>query len=375
MRVTDVPLSEGRGYRILTGAGSLAGLGEELAAVARSTRVVVISQPAIARRWFEPVRESLSEAGFDVSSLAFPAGERHKHLGTIARLYDGLYNLPGIDRKTMLVALGGGVVGDMAGYVAATYLRGMDYIQAPTTLLAMVDSSVGGKTGVDFREGKNLIGAFHQPRLVVADTATLATLPKREVRSGLAEAIKYGVIREPALLEFVRKRAKLLLSGDADATGYVVERSCAIKAEVVCADEREETGMRAILNFGHTIGHALESATAYRRYKHGEAVAIGMAAACAIGEAAGVTPRDLTCEVVATLASVGLPTMLPDDIDDSALMELTARDKKAAAGRARYVLATRPGEVALVEVSPETVAAGLARLRRGGGAVWQETTA
>lgn len=367
MRVTDVPLSGGRDYRILIEGGSLADLGEELAKVARSSRAVVVTQPRISRHWGSSALESLQRSGFDVSLVEFPAGERHKHLRAIARLYERLYNLPGIDRKTTLVALGGGVVGDMVGFVAATYLRGMDYVQAPTTLLAMVDSSVGGKTGVDFLEGKNLIGAFHQPRLVLADPVTLTTLSKREVRSGLAEAIKYGVIREPELLSFVRERAKGLLAGDADALGYIVERSCAIKAEVVCADEREETGLRAILNFGHTIGHALESATRYRRYKHGEAVAIGMLAACAIGEEAGVTPGELTEEILITLKSVGLPTALPGDIDDATLIELTARDKKAAAGRARYVLASGSGEVALTDVLAEVVAAGLDRLRRRGG--------
>ena len=375
MRAIDVPLSGGRDYKILLGGGSLNRLGEELGAVARSKRAVIITQPGIARHWGAPVVESLESSGFDVSTIAFPAGERHKHLNAIARLYERLYNLPGIDRRTVLVALGGGVVGDMAGFVAATYLRGMDCVQVPTTLLAMVDSSVGGKTGVDFREGKNLIGAFHQPRLVLADPETLSTLPRREVRSGLAEVIKYGVIREPGLLRFIRERAKGLLAGDADALGFLVERSCAIKAEVVCADEREETGLRAILNFGHTIGHALESATNYRRYKHGEAVAIGMMAACAIGEEAGVTPEEVTGEVLATLKAVGLPTALPGDIDDDALIGLTARDKKAAGGRARYVLARGLGEVALTDVPSEVVEAGLDRLRRGGGALWREATA
>ena len=370
-----MPLSAGRDYRILTGSGLLADLGEESKRVARSPRAVVISQPDIVRRWSEPTLASLERSGFDVSLVQYPAGERHKHLGMIARLYEHLYTLPGIDRKTLIVALGGGVVGDMVGYVAATYLRGMDFVQVPTTLLAMVDSSVGGKTGVDFHAGKNLIGAFHQPRLVVADTETLGTLPKREVRSGLAEVIKYGVIREPGLLGFVRENAKGLLTGDADALSYIVERSCAIKAEVVCADEREETGLRAILNFGHTIGHALESATNYRRFKHGEAIAIGMVAACAIGEETGTTPAALTEEVLTTLNTVGLPTALPDDVADETLVALTARDKKASGGVARYVLASAPGEVALADVASEAVVAGLRRMRREGSALWRETKA
>jgi 3-dehydroquinate synthase len=351
-----VGLAGGRGYEIQIGAGLLTQAGPGIAAVARSSRVVVITQPPIARHWGAPLRESLTAAGLDVSEIVYPSGERHKHLRTIARLYERLYNLPGIDRKTLLVALGGGVVGDMAGYVAATYLRGMDYVQVPTTLLSMVDSSVGGKTGVDFLEGKNLIGAFHQPRLVVADTDTLTTLPARELRSGLAEVVKYGVIRDPALLDTVQGVDRERL----------VERSCQIKADVVAGDEKEESGLRAILNFGHTVGHAIEGATAYRRYKHGEAIAIGMVAASLIGEEAGVTPPEVTVRLRAVLTALGLPTALPKDIDDATLIALTARDKKASGGVARYVLAQKLGIVALQDVPAATVAAALERHRREG---------
>jgi 3-dehydroquinate synthase len=356
VRVLPVSLSSDRSYDIQIGPDVLDTAGAAIAAVARSKRVVVVTQPPIARHWGQVFTESLEAAGLDVAVLSYPAGERHKQLPAIARLYERLYNLPGIDRKTLLVALGGGVVGDMVGFVAATYLRGLDYVQVPTTLLAMVDSSVGGKTGVDFREGKNLIGAFYQPRLVLADTRTLSTLPARERRSGLAEVVKYGVIRAPELLEAVQ----------GDDLGFLVERSCAIKAEVVGGDEREESGLRAILNFGHTIGHALEGATAYRRYKHGEAIAIGMISAALIGEEAGVTPPDVTARLRATLKKVGLPTELPGDIEDQALIALTRRDKKAAGGVARYVLAQKLGHVALQDVTEATVVAGLARHRREG---------
>lgn len=356
MTTVDVGLAAERGYEIRIGAGLLAQAGTAISAVARSKRVVVITQPPIEKRWGAPLLDSLAQAGLDTSVITYPAGERHKHLTTIARLYERLYNLPGIDRKTLLIALGGGVVGDMVGYVAATYLRGMDYVQVPTTLLAMVDSSVGGKTGVDFLEGKNLIGAFHQPRLVLADTNTLTTLPAREVRSGLAEVVKYGIIWDPALLETA-------LAKDWE---QMITRSCEIKAEVVAGDEREESGLRAILNFGHTIGHAIEGATAYKRYKHGEAISIGMISASLIGEEAGVTPPEVTQRLREVLPALGLPTALPDDITDATLMALTGRDKKASGGTARYVLAERPGKVALQEVPGAAVAAGLERHRREG---------
>ncbi len=356
MRKLRVSLPQDRSYEIQIGPDVLGSAGARIAAVARSKRVVVITQPPIARHWSEPLLSSLQAAGLDVSVISYPAGERHKQLPAIARLYERLYNLPGIDRKTLLVALGGGVVGDMVGFVAATYLRGLDYVQVPTTLLAMVDSSVGGKTGVDFREGKNLVGAFYQPRLVLADTRTLSTLPVRERRSGLSEVVKYGVIREPTLLE----------TAQGDDWEAMVERSCAIKAEVVGGDEREESGLRAILNFGHTIGHALEGATNYRRYKHGEAIAIGMVSAALIGEEAGVTPSEVTARLRTVLTAVGLPVNLPEDIDDAALIELTGRDKKAAGGVARYVLAQGLGSVSLQDVTEAVVVAGLARQRQEG---------
>ncbi|WP_309712357.1 3-dehydroquinate synthase [Armatimonas sp.] len=366
MSRVPVALSEGRDYEIHIAAGSLATLGQHCAATTHSSRAVILTQPSIARHWETGAAQSLERAGFQVTSIHFPVGERYKNLTTITRLYDALYQLtPALDRKTLIVALGGGVVGDMAGYVAATYLRGLDYVQVPTTLLAMVDSSVGGKTGVDFREGKNLIGAFHQPRCVVIDPTLLQTLPRREIRSGLAEVVKYGVIQDPVLLAKLREQARLLLRGDADAIAAIVERSCQLKAEVVTADEREETGLRAILNFGHTIGHALESATKYRRYKHGEAVAIGMLSAALIGEQVGVTPSELTQELRATLLALGLPTALPDDVSDETLIALTARDKKAEAGEARFILAKQMGQVELMIVPTMLVRAGLEKHRKG----------
>lgn len=362
MITLSVPLSGGRDYAIHIGPGLLGRSGEIVRGVARGNRVVILTQPPVARHWAQPLLDSLGAAGFDTPDIVtFPAGERYKTVATMARLWDKLYNLPRtIDRKTLIVALGGGVVGDVAGFVAASYLRGLDYVQVPTTLLAMVDSSVGGKTGVDFREGKNLIGAFHQPRAVIADTNTLATLPAREVRSGMAEVVKYGVIRDPGILPIAASAS----AGHSGSLTEVIQRSCAVKAEIVCADEKEETGLRALLNYGHTIGHALESATRYRRYKHGEAVAIGMVSAACIGEAAGVTPAAVRSEIVQAVLAQRLPAALPGDIPDEALLALLGRDKKAEGGCARFVLARALGDVELMgQITEEMIRAGLSLQR------------
>jgi len=362
MTTVPVPLSAGRDYTIHIGSGLLAEAGATLTAVARSSRAIIITQPPIAKHWAKPLQESLCAAGFvDPDVILFPAGERYKTLATMASLCDKLYNLPRtIDRKTLVVALGGGVVGDVAGFVAASYLRGLDYVQVPTTLLAMVDSSIGGKTGVDFRAGKNLVGAFHQPRAVLADVDTLRTLPPREFRSGLGEVVKYGVIRDPALLD-----AKPVRAGDITAAPEtvieIIRRSCVVKADVVCADEREETGLRAILNYGHTIGHALESATHYRRFKHGEAIGIGMVSAACIGEVLGVTPTAVREKVQAAVQTQQLPGCIPNDIEPDTLLALLGRDKKAEDGVARFVLAHAVGDVELMgQIRKESVLAGLA---------------
>jgi 3-dehydroquinate synthase len=327
--------------------------------------VVILTQPTIARRWAGVLSAGLEAGGLETPEIVtFPAGERYKTVGTIQALYTALYNLsPALDRRTLIVALGGGVVGDMAGFVAATYLRGLDYVQVPTTLLAMVDSSVGGKTGVDFRAGKNLIGAFHQPRLVLADLETLSTLPVREFRSGMAEVVKYGVIQDAGLLNTVTATFERSLRTNAGTVlQEIVARCCEIKAEVVAGDEFEMTGLRAILNFGHTIGHALESATNYRRYRHGEAVAIGMVAAAHIGEEAGITPPDVCPAILAALEAQGLPSALPSEIAPDVLIDGSSRDKKALGGVARFVLAERIGKTSLFErIDADIVRRGICR--------------
>ncbi|MCW3095516.1 MAG: 3-dehydroquinate synthase, partial [Chthonomonadaceae bacterium] len=258
----------------------------------------------------------------------------------------------------------GGVLGDMVGFAAATYLRGIPFVQIPTTLLAQVDASVGGKTGVDLPQGKNLVGAFHQPSAVVIDTTTLRSLPLRELRSGLSEVIKYGIIYDKPFLTSIVNNMPGLLRRDEALLTTAIARSCEIKAEVVGQDETEQ-GLRAILNFGHTIGHALESVTAYRRFKHGEAIAIGMVSACLLGEEVGVTPSEVTEELCEALQRAHLPTAFPVEIEADAILAAAQRDKKTEAGRLRFVLARRVGEVFLCPDVPEAaVRAALAHHKR-----------
>lgn len=362
-----VPLSENRDYPIYIHTNEqecdFSWMGPIIADVARSPRAVIISQPQIARFYGEGLISVLRNAGFaEASLLTFPAGERYKNLATVTRLCEGLYNLPQkLDRKSVIIALGGGVVGDVAGFVASIYLRGMDFIQIPTTLLAMVDSSVGGKTGVDFHAGKNLIGAFHQPRAVLIDTETLKTLPSRELKAGFAEVVKYGIIRDPAILtDVIRWWSKISADESKQLMRHLIRRSCEIKADVVVADEREITDLRAILNYGHTVGHALEALTGYRRFKHGEAVAMGMMAAAHIGEQTGITPFEVRSALRQALTACGLPRTVPSDIALEGILPLLALDKKAEGGKARFVLARALGEVALYrDLDEAAVVAGL----------------
>ena len=362
-RQVVVELDSGRDYVIHVGPGLLDDAGALCRSVAPGGgRVVVITQPPVARHYQARLMDAFRDADFAVQSVSFDDGEQHKTLATVERLYQALYDRRA-DRGTLIVALGGGVVGDVAGFVAATYNRGLPYVQVPTTLLAMVDSSVGGKTGVDFARGKNLIGAFYQPRLVIADTNTLQTLPPREMRSGLAEVVKYGAICDPALLPDLEN----VLARDTPAATRrltdVIERSCQIKAHVVAGDEREESGLRAILNFGHTIGHALEAATDYVRYKHGEAIAAGMVSAACIGEAAGITAPQARHALAASVRALDLPVALPNDVGWDDLLSLLSLDKKAHAGRARWVLLRTLGEVApgaACTLDEDVVRAGLA---------------
>jgi len=296
---------------------------------------------------------SLQGAGFRTASAAIPAGEKSKNLAEAARLYDALYDLAA-DRKTAVVAVGGGVVGDLAGFAAATYNRGLPLVMVPTTLLAMVDSSVGGKTGVNHPKGKNLIGAFHQPAGVWIDTAFLDTLPEREFASGLAEVVKYGVILDAAFFEYLEAGTNAIRERDAAAIRHIVERSCRLKADVVEKDEREETGLRAVLNYGHTFAHAFETVGGYNGWLHGEAVAAGMMCASRLAERRGLIAADITERQKTLLTTFALPVSPRREWPIDELIAAMKRDKKAAAGQLRFILPTRLGEVRLFDDIPES---------------------
>jgi 3-dehydroquinate synthase len=285
--------------------------------------------------------------GIQATLAVVPPGETSKSLGRAADLYDELVRLRA-DRHTAVVAVGGGVIGDLAGFVAATYARGLPLVMVPTTLLAMVDSAVGGKVGVNHPRAKNIIGAFHQPVGVWIDTEALGTLPPREVRCGLAEVIKYGVIRDPQFFAFLEENADAIEAGDPSVLRHVVAVSCRLKADVVSKDEREETGLRAILNFGHTIGHAVEAVAGYGgAIQHGEAVAIGMAAEARLAERLGWIEPGTTARLIALIERFGLPSAIPPTLDADALIDAMGRDKKNQRGQTRFILPRALGRVEL----------------------------
>lgn len=343
MKTLNVRLKE-RSYQIKIEAQSLkeAGALTRLALGAGARNLLVVSNPTVDGLYGKPLKDSFRRAGFRVQSFLMGDGERFKTLRTAEGLYKFLIEQK-FERSDAIVALGGGVVGDVAGFVAATYLRGIRFVQIPTTLLAQIDSSVGGKTGVNHALGKNLIGAFHQPALVVIDPATLGSLPPREMRAGLQEALKYGVIKDRRLFYRIAREIERLKQCDAGELTHLITRSCEIKARVVEQDEREG-GLRRILNFGHTVGHALEAVTNYRRFHHGEAVGQGMRAASRIAERAGLLAADQRQAVEDAVLSVGeLPPANNLALRD--IMDAIQRDKKAEAGRIAFVLPVEIGRV------------------------------
>jgi 3-dehydroquinate synthase len=325
-------------YDIVIESGALATLGARMLELKLGRKVLVVSNPQIFKHYGETVLTSLRNAGFDAESLLLPGGERYKNLAHVQKVFDRAYEL-GLERSSTLVALGGGVVGDLTGYAAASWLRGINFVQVPTTLLAMVDASVGGKTGVNHPQGKNLIGAFYQPRLVLMDPETLETLPTREFRAALSEVIKYGVIWDRALLDVLESQPKLdqYHAITPEFLTTILERSCQAKAEVVQSDEREQ-GLRAILNYGHTVGHALESLTQYKTYRHGEGVALGMVAAGRIAVALGLWDQESCTRQEQLLKKAKLPTTLPETLDIERCIALTKGDKKVLDGRVRFIL-------------------------------------
>jgi 3-dehydroquinate synthase len=301
------------------------------------------------------VSRSLSASGFSCTEVILPDGEAFKTMASAERIFEELLKA-GLDRKSALIAIGGGVIGDLAGFAASVYMRGIDFVQIPTTLLAQVDSSVGGKTGVNHPLGKNMIGTFWQPRLVWIDIDTLGTLPRREFIAGVAEIIKYGIIWDHELFAYLEKNAQHVLSLQSDALRHIISRSCEIKADVVARDEREG-GLRAILNFGHTIGHALETATGYTAFVHGEAVAIGMSVEAEIAQLLGLLSSDEVAGIRSLIRAYGLPTAVPGSIDLDLFFSSMKLDKKAVSGELRFILPERIGSVCMRDGVPESLIA------------------
>lgn len=338
----------GRSYDILIGPGLLDTAGARIRSIAKSDRLVVIADRAVAARHWPRLEASLKTAGFQAEVIQVDGGEATKSFANFAAVVEEALAL-GIDRRTTVVAFGGGVVGDLGGFVAAVLLRGLDYVQIPTTLLAQVDSSVGGKTAINASAGKNLVGAFHQPRLVLADLDALATLPRRELLAGYAEVVKYGLIDRPDFFHWLNKNGAAALDGDIGLMAEAVAECCRAKAEVVAADERE-SGRRALLNLGHTFGHAFEAEAGYDGgLLHGEAVAIGMALAFRHSAKLGLVPASTVDEVEASLSAAGLPVR-PDLSGNrpipslDALMQRMRADKKAVDGRVTLILARGIGD-------------------------------
>jgi 3-dehydroquinate synthase len=343
MRIVKVPLGE-RSYEIRIGRGLLARLGAECAKLKPGRRCAVISDTNVAPRYARAALRSLARAGLEPFLITVPAGETAKSLKTVQSCYDQLA-AHRLERKSFIVALGGGVTGDLAGFVAATYLRGIAFVQVPTTLLAQVDSSVGGKVGVNLRAGKNLVGSFYQPRLVLCDLDTFKTLPSREFRAGLAEVIKYGIIYHAALFRQLERELPKLLKRESKILADVVARCCEIKAEVVAQDETE-TGLRAILNFGHTIGHGLEAISGYGKYLHGEAIAIGQVAAAELSAQLTGLPADDVERIRELFERAGLPVRVKlGAAQRKKLFAAMQLDKKVSGGEIKFVLAERIGKV------------------------------
>ena len=333
MSILSVNLTD-NSYDIVIERGTLASLGQRCLTIGLKGMAAVISNPTVAALYGAAVQETLAAAGFTVVHIEIPDGEEYKNSATLNHVYDALL-ASGVDRSSFIVALGGGVVGDVAGYAAATWMRGIPFVQVPTTLLAQVDSSVGGKTGIDHPKGKNLIGAFYQPRLVLIDVNTLASLDQRQFRAGLAEVIKYGVVIDHSFFEYIEKNSAAILAKDPDVLIEIILRSCQLKAQVVEFDEKE-AGLRAILNYGHTLGHAFESISNYRFLVHGEAVAIGMVLAAKVSVANGLCSDEDFFRIYSLIVKCGLPVEIPH-YDRQQLIDAVAADKKSKGGNITFI--------------------------------------
>jgi 3-dehydroquinate synthase len=359
MREITVQLGP-RSYRIVVGRGALGTVGERLRSLGVGSRVALISDRSVFPLHGRGVMDSLQAAGYAVTQIMVPQGEAAKTLAGAQECWDALL-AAGLDRTSTVLGLGGGAVGDLAGFVAATYMRGIHFVQLPTTVLAQVDASIGGKTAIDHPRAKNLIGAFHQPRLVLVDPEVVITLPEREFRSGLAEVVKHGIVADEAYFAEIEAATDDLLARDLVTVERIIGGSCRIKASVVERDELEAE-LRVVLNYGHTIGHALEAVTGYGRWSHGEAVSIGMVAASRLACRLQIGSMEAADRQERLLAAIGLPVRL-SDIDHDAVLAAIGRDKKARDGRVPFVLAPRIGQFRLVfDVTADDVRAVLMEL-------------
>ena len=365
-RIAVAPAGGAGGYEVMVGSGLFGSLAKILSRFAPAPRYAIVTDDRVAELYAVRLSRMLHASGCRADVFAFAAGEARKNRDTWGMICDAMLET-GIGRDAGVIAFGGGVPGDLGGFVAATYMRGLALVQVPTTLLAMIDASVGGKTGVNTGAGKNLLGAFHNPRCVVVDPELLSTLPVAQLRSGLAEAVKHGAIADCAYLDWIEANAESLLAGDPEAMERLIVRSVEIKSEIVAADERE-AGRRKLLNFGHTLGHAVEALSGYALL-HGEAVAIGMVEEARLGERIGVTAAGTAQRLRKVLSRVGLPSALPLDFRVEELLPWTRVDKKSAEGRVHYALIEGVGVPATHEgrwgcpVADDTVASVLATSR------------
>jgi 3-dehydroquinate synthase len=366
--VISVPLPQ-QPYNVVLAAGGLQNIGTHLqdpdiTPSSVGHKALIVSNPQIWKHYGETVSAALQTTGFDVAHCILPAGERYKTLNSVTKIFDQAL-AHRLERSSVMVALGGGVIGDMTGFAAASWLRGIAVVQIPTTLLAMVDAAIGGKTGVNHPQGKNLIGAFHQPRLVLIDPETLNTLPPREFRAGMAEVIKYGVIWDAELFQNLEAQGRIhqhrCLSPEQLLD--VLRRSCQAKADVVSQDEKE-SGLRAILNYGHTIGHAIESLTHYRTFNHGEAVGLGMIAVGEIAARLQLWSQKCCERQYKLIQQAGLPTQLPATFDTQAVLDVLGTDKKVKAGRVRFIMPTDIGKVEITDqIPPDSILKALYQMQ------------
>jgi len=357
MKKVKVALGE-KSYDILIGF-PLEEIGRTLKKYTKGIKSLIITNPTIAEYYLKTAEASLREAGFQVFVAQVPDGEEHKSLAEASKLYTSCIEYK-IERESIIVGLGGGVIGDLAGYIAATFMRGLPVVQVPTTLLAQVDSSVGGKVAVNLPEGKNLVGSFYQPLLVYIDLAVLKTLPIEEMKAGMAEVIKYGIILDKNFFEYLEEKMESLRELDWEVLETVVARCCRLKAGVVEKDEKE-SGLRAILNFGHTLGHALEALTDYKKYRHGEAVAIGIIGACRIAEEMGMLKKEVRDRIERLIGKTGLPGRIGVKLSVDSIIQILSLDKKVRAGKVRFVLPERIGKVVVRNDVPEDIVRNVVR--------------